>query len=289
MDIKYFEKQGLIKYENHQYVGVAAITNDEDAYAMAIGSGAGRPEFLVPADLNDLLVRPFKYPKYSQPFYNMFPFDVMNMDYCDSLFCKGNQHEISLHVNALNKAISLQKRNHARKFALLLTTRADQGQLAQHFLSDLARRIDDNILHNNDFRLKYTSLYNNNDCASLWRDKYEEFVPLGLIKFVANLISSNGYEVVDCETAYLVRDNKPPVRWILHTAFSVALPRSQLRYLGRPFHLERNVVRYLDRREDGTLMKLTEKTDSIRLETQHKALVSELAAISFELHVPEPE
>jgi hypothetical protein len=289
MDIKYFKQQDLIKYENNKYVGVAAITNDKDVYAVAIGSGAGRPEFLALADLNDLLVRPYKYPKYSQSFRDMFPFDVMNLDYCDSLFWQGNQHEISLHVNALNTAINLQKRTKARKFALLLTTRADLGQLASHFLANLAIRIDDNISRNIDFKQKYESLYANNDGASLLRNMYGEFVPLGMVKFIANLISSNGFEVVDCETAYLIRNEELPERWLLHTAFSVALPRATLRSLGRPFHLERNVVQYLDRRKNGNLIELTEKADKRELEKQHGNCVSELAKISFELPVPEPE
>ena len=289
MDIKYFERQGLIRLADGKYLGVAAVTNDDEAYAAAIEGGVGRPQFLAPADLNDLLVRPLKYPKYSAPFRGMFPFDVMNLDYCNSLFCSGNQNEISLHVSALNKAIALQQQSGAKRFALLLTTRADPGLVAEHFLDDLADRIDSNLSRNAVFRRRYESLYTRIDGASLLAKQYDEFMPLGLVKFVGNLISSHGFELRDCEAAYLIRGQEPRERWILHTAFSVALPKSTLKSLGRPEYLERNVVRYLDRRMNGTMIRLAERADSKRLEAQHAKTVAELAAIGFELHIPEPE
>ena len=266
MDIKYFERQGLIRYEKQRYVGVAAVTKDEEVYAAAIAAGAGRPEFLAMADLNDLLVRPSKRPKYSRRFRSMFPFDVLNLDYCNSLFCRGNRHEISLQVLALDTVIGLQKQAKAKKFALLLTTRADPGQVAQHFLDDLAKRIDTNLNRNPDFKGRYDSLYAGINGGSLLKQQYEEFVPLGLVKFVGNLVSSHGFELMDCETASLVRDGELPERWILHTAFLVALPRASLKSLGRQDYLERKVVRYLDRRIDGQLVRLAERTDSARLE-----------------------
>jgi len=92
---------------------------------------------------------------------------------------------------------------------------------------------------------------------------------------------------MECETAVIQR---PSSHRILHVACRVRKPRDvSLRGMGRQTHLERKIVKYLDKRKSGKLIQLDEATDRKRLKRQHGTYVQNLSADTFELQVPSPE
>jgi len=286
MDIKHLHRQGLISFDGGRYDGVVGITNDEGAYANAISSGGGRPELLVPADIDDLLVRPARYPRYASAFRKMFPFDIINLDYCDSMFLRADSQQLSQHVRALNKIIAMQRGAQCSAFAIFVTTLAERGQIAAPFLSDLTTRIDSNLSNNPDFANRFHRLFPSKTTAALCQADQQGFLRLGVPKFVADLVSNVGFEIVDSDTAYLFRRSG---HCVLHVAVLAQLPRDlSLKSLGRQAHRERRLSRFLDRWCRGELMDLSENKDIARLEHKHKAYVTDLAAATFELRVPEP-
>lgn len=290
MDIKHFEERGLIKTEQDRYVGVVGVTDDEDAYHQATTEGTGRPEFLLCADIDDLFASPQSREKQARALYSLFPFDVINLDYCNSVYLKGRQDELSSHLLALEKLVDRQRRTGAEKFAFFLTTRAEPGQLAGPFLDVLEERVNLNLVNNNEFKSKFDKLYDGCTPGDLKRGRYDEFVPIGLVKFISNILSSNGYEILDCDSALLVRDFRSPERWLMHIAILVDLPTpTGLRGYGRQTHLERKVAKYLDKRSKNKLISLTEKGDYNQLKRIHGAHLQALARKGFELEVPDPE
>ena len=287
MDIKHFHRQGLITFTRGQYDGVVGITNDQGAYADAIGSGAGRPQLLIQADVNDLLVRPAQYPRFARAFRQMFPFDIINLDYCDSVFLKTDEQELSQHISALNTIIRRQRGAQCRAFAILVTTLAERGQVAAPFLLDLSTRIDANLANNPEFAKRFGQLFPSNTPARLRKADQQGFLRLGVPKFIANLVSDVGFEVIDSDTAYLFRRSG---HCVLHVAMLARMPPTDsLGSLGRQTYRERNLTNYLDRWINGKLIDLKEAKDLPRLEEKHKAYVTELAAATFEVAVPEPQ
>lgn len=287
MDVKHFHERGLIQYADGVYEGVAGIIDDPGEYARAITTGAGRPQLLVQADLNELIVQPSRYPKDRRAFLGMFPFDVINLDYCNCLFWKRNRRDVSLHIRALERIIDRQRRTGCQRFAIFVTTLAEPEQVAEHFLCNLAERIDWNLRHNPPFATCFQRLFQSNAASGLRQQSHQEFMPVGVLKFLADLVSSVGFEVMDCETAYLFRTSG---HWILHVALLAKLPGNvSLRSIGRQAHLERNITNYLHRCIDRDLLELDERKDVPRLQRKHKKQVAKLAAIGFELPVPEPE
>ena len=291
MDIKHFQKRGLLDLSDNVYRGVVAATPYDDAYHQAITSGRGRPELVIKADVNLLLVGARSLPRRDrQRFLERFPFEVVNLDYSDSIFWGANEHDVSLHLAALRKLVDLQRRNGADKFALFLTTTAELGTIASHFLDVLGERVATNLRFSRNFATKFHSLYQGQTPEELRNSHYDEFVPLGLAKFVTNLLTSNGFELVECETAVIQRPTKTPPRRMLHVACLVRMPPTvNLRGMGRQTHLERRIVDYLDKREKGKLIHLDEKSDSRQLKKQHGTYIEQLATDTFELQVPSPE
>lgn len=290
MDIKHFEECGLIRTEQNRYVGVVGVTDDEDAYHQATTEGTGRPECMVNADINKLFAHPQRHTKQARELFAMFPFDVINLDYCNSVYLKGRQDELSSHLIALHKLVDKQRRTGAEKFAFFLTTRAHMGELADPFMDELEERVDLNLANNDVFKSKFERLYGEQTSGDLKQNRYGEFVPIGLVKFISNLLSSNGYEILDCDSALLVRNFESPEQWFMHIAILVDLPtRTNLRGCGRQSHLERKVANYLDKRRNNEVISLTEKGDYNRLKKLHGDHLQALVQKRFELKVPDPE
>ena len=292
MDIKHFRRRGLIDFSDNQYKGVVAVTNDREAYQHAVTGGEGRPELVAHADINELLAHPSRFPRYKKRLREFFPFDVVNLDYTNSVFYREIQRDFSLHLAALSRLVDMQRRSVDGKFALLLTTLGQREEVAPHFLGDLADRVETNRETQETFRRRYSGLFEDVAARQLCEDRYDEFFPLGMVKLVADILSSNGFEILECETASIRRDRGSRSRWILHVATLAGVPQLNqiggLRGLGRQQHLERRVARYLLHREAGRLLNLSESSDEEALRQRHGPYLQELVEERFELEVPEP-
>jgi len=195
MDIKHFHRCGLLDFSENVYKGVVAVTNDDDAYNEGITGGRGRPELIVAADIDRLLIDPKEVPPIDcKRFREQFPFQVVNLDYTNSIFFEAEKREVSRHLEALHKLVDLQRSNGANSFALFLTTTAEQGTIASHFLDVLGDRVATNLRLSRDFATRFHSTYGGQTPDQLRATHYDEFVPLGLAKFVTNLLS-DGQEI----------------------------------------------------------------------------------------------
>jgi hypothetical protein len=295
MDIKYFHDKGLIELSDGVYKGVVGVTADSVAYANAM-EGEGRPEYMYPHNINDLLVRPRKGA--DKEFLEHFPFNVINLDYCNSLFFNTRDPDAaSLQSQAIERVFDKQRSTKIRRFVLLVTTLAEREEVADHFLENLTSRIDYNIANNSQFKKIYNASFGEVTGQDLLVDSYEDFAPLGIVKFIADLATTNGFKVIDCETASLVRDRRcrsgHPARWLLHVAFLLGRPtendRRKLKNLGNTSFLERNVYKYLEYRQQDTLLSVSETENYNDLQEQHGKLLERLASESFEISIPEPE
>ena len=291
MDIKLFHSAGLVQLEGHEYKGVVAVTYDGDAFAEALSQSEGRPELLVSGDINNLLAGSGARSPNGMRLRNKFPYDVINLDYTNSLFWKANKEPISAHLSAIDEIVRLQAHKQARKFALFVTTRAEPGQLAAQLLDDLVARIDGNLSQSAGFTRSFHLVHGNLSARDFLQTRYESFISLGLVKMLANVLSSNRFETSDCEAIWLIRDAGSPLQALLHLAIlaRAAQPRAArtIRELGRTTFYERQITTYVSRHRGES--RITESGDGERLRQLLGTQIAELAAATFEIKIPEPE
>lgn len=299
MDIKHLQHRRLIDFDGETYHGVVAVTYIEEHYAAAISRVSGRPELMIPGDINELLSGPTT--KGAKRLLDAFPFEVINLDYCDSLFSAENKKPISDHLRAITTLVEKQKKTGCNGFVLFLTTRAelrdppDINQFSGEFLNDLARRIDDNRRDNPSFRRAFERGFNGNDGSWLRSNQYGAFIPIGLAKLISQIMGANGFSVREAAAAMLVRDERLPARWLLHLAFRVgtgtAPPPKKLHQVGAipPYYHERRIAPFVSAIVDNQMAWLHEKADRERLKALHGADIGELVAEGVDLAIPESQ
>ena len=258
----------------------------------------GRPGLLLNGDI-DLLLTGENTPD-AKRLRAHFPFQVVNLDYTNSLFGQANKRPISEHLEAIEEVIRLQRREDCRDFALFVTTRAERSstprrnQFTPRFLRELTTRIDENLRGNPGFAKAFRRSFGDLHARRLLTDNYKAFVPLGISKLLAAILAGHNYEIIDAQGRMLVRDAKKPIRWLLHLAFhvrSAVRPRAgELGQLGRAraFYFERKLASFVANIGNGHLVWLREKADRSRLEATHGSYVRELASDTLDLPIPEP-
>ena len=163
------------------------------------------------------------------------------------------------------------------------------------FLKDLTRRLDDNVANNQPFKKKYENAFGQLSGQSLQKERYTEFIQLGVAKLVAQILGQYNFEVADLDACVLVRDKKGPARWLLHLAFYVCPsipPRAgTLKALGRAkrFYSERHLSSFVERVGGEKVSSLSERADYGRLQRRHGKRIAELAAKTQDLSIPEPQ
>ena len=294
MDIKHLEQKKLLRFDGEKYVGVVAVTYDENAYAEAVSSSRGRPQLLLKGDINELLVAARGGGEAARQLAEHFPFQAINLDYTNSLFCSVNAHPISRHLQALDELVRRQQECGASKYVLFITTRAEPSQFRTEFEQELVSYVDRNVGHDQAFANQFRKVFGIATAGELLSQSYRDFIPLGLVKMVIRILASRNFEVQDCDAWLLIRDSRPPEQWLLHLAFLVragTIPAaSKLRDLGRPrqYIFERKATMILKKRGNNELVSLAESADGERLRVKHGNYVSNLAALTFELSIPEP-
>ena len=298
MDIKHFHHNHLLDYDGETYRGVVAVTYIERHFAEAMKKSAGRPALLLHGDIDQLLTA--EDTPDAKRLRSEFPFQVINLDYTNWLFGQANPRPISEHLQAIEEIIRLQHRTHSDEFVLFVTTRAERGgtptrnRFTGAFLRELSDRIDENLGGNPEFSQSFRRCFGDFAGKDLLARNYKSFVPLGISKLVAGILARHSYEIESADGRVLVRDQRGPVRWLLHLAFHIRssiLPRaSRLRELGRPkdFYFERTLAGFVDLVGNGNLLWLSETADGRRLDAKHGAYVRELFAQTLDLGIPEP-
>ena len=295
IDVKHFARQRLIQVHDGTYRGVTAVTWDDEAYADAVSGVPVRPELLLRGNINDLLDKRRGEEPAAGQLRAQFPFEAINLDYCNSLYDFRHPNVLSGNLKAIEEIACRQERAGMGRFALFITTRAEDGSFAQPFLDDLASRLDENIRNNREFGRKFSRHYGKIGGTHLLRANYRDFVMLGLLKLVANTLATRRFETTECDAALLIRDRTPKEgpQWLLHMAFLATardMPRAgSLRSLGRGVrrgcYFERNVARFVG----STVLSISETASLKPLGERHQVYLDELNSETADLSVPEPE
>lgn len=296
MDVKHFTKRGYIKFEESVYKNVVGITNDEPrGYPTAIGEGKGRLEVFKIGEAHKLISSSDK------DLICKFPFDVINLDYCNYIFGPNNNPYISGNLKDISLIIEHQKKNKCREFILFITTRTDKRKkqegksvsFAKIFIDSLKSRIKSNIQVNPEFRKKYKVIFSG-DIDQAEKLNYKDFINIGIVKLIAMELAANGYVIKDCSAMWLVRDEVSPQRDLLHIAIHVGqgavkkVKSKELSQYGGVSYLEGGVTLILDKISNGKVESLTEKKDRDKLNKLLGSYIKQLREDTFEIKVPEP-
>jgi hypothetical protein len=289
MDIKYFTKVGLITHEDNTYKGVVGITNNSKDYAAAIASLNGRIELLLEGTANDVINS--RDGKITKQILSKFPFDAINLDYCDYIF--GSRDTEFLSSDLLDFISIMQKQNESncKEFVLFLTTRSDVnatgGGFAKSFKSSLKRSISDNIEKYPVFKQKFISNFNTSELNAFERDNYDYFIAVGIIKLLLKELFTHGYTIKDCNANWLIRNDESPLRSLLHLAFHISRPKATVKKLVSDIgKSEYGGEIILDRIKAGHTNKYTVKSDFERLNSMYSVLIGSFG--TFEIDTPKP-
>jgi len=295
MDVKHFADTGLIEFDgqSQMYKGVVGVTYDDTSFAKAIELGLGRPEVLLPGDINKILTQ-LKNPHHKQ-LVEKFPFEAINLDYEDSIFSGSKPFPVPEHLEALDKLFDIQDKKACQKFCLFFTTRAEQSQFPPKVVSDLEQIIDQNLLISATFNQAFNQTYSVNTGADLLNSNYDDFATFGVIKLIVSMLSDRDYEITNCSVSWLNRDVKGGGARLLHTAFiieksTVQSPTSaaRVRQYGRRklrSHAS-HLLLYLNSRATNGLTVLKESTHQIAMQAKHGNNITRLLSTTYQLEVP---
>lgn len=283
MDIRHFCEKGLIEFKDGVYRNVVGVAWNAKGYIKTANNLEGRLEKFKIGQINDLLGGDDK------DLVDRFPFDVINLDYCNHLV----NNYVSGNVADIDSIVSIQKNKACEKFVLFITTRTDknspQNGFPNKFIKHLDMRIKSNIHTFPDFKDKYNRLFNSR------APSHNEFLLIGIVKYISNILAENDYFIKECSAAWLIRNNVNPKRDLLHLAFLVSLrnkktkyPKNVYEYGGGSIHLEPSAARILEEMLAKRVYFLNEKTDRIRLEKKYGAYLVKLKETNFELLIPLP-
>jgi hypothetical protein len=294
MDVKYFASRGYIQFEDGTYAGVTGITRDPLGYSDTAAGGRGRPE-LVKIGLAHKLLE-----EKDRELVAKFPFDVINLDYCNYLTTPGGEEAyVSGNLKDIISLLFHQRKANQEVFVMFLTTRTDQrasgGGFDKLFVDNLADRISRNIQYVPEFKEKYLSLFKSQDPISLLAKQYNAFIAVGIVKLVSMVLATHGYAIEDCDGRWLVRNNTVPERDLLHVAFLISRgesmrfrPSKRLTDLGTVICLERGAGVILDKLRDKKVGEISERQDYDRLLRIYGRDIKRLREDTFELPIPEP-
>jgi translation initiation factor 2 beta subunit (eIF-2beta)/eIF-5 len=290
MDVKQFHKSGFIKLEDGIYKGVTGITND---YARTISEGVGRPELLRDNSLLHQLLE-----DNDKELIEKFPFDAINLDYCNHIYDDENMQYISSNLKDINKIIELQNKTRADKFALFITTRTDSsrdsGGFAKHFMDDLVKRIELNVTNNSNFESLYHRIFNNLSSDDVINHHYSKFITIGIVKLISMELASRKYSIKNCDI-YWLRRRTSIARDFLHIALLVERgepilvprPPKYVSQMGTARCLESGAVIILDKIIKNRIYSLSEQADYKRCESIYSKDIEALKK-NFELDIPKP-
>jgi hypothetical protein len=295
MDVKHFANKGIVVFQDGIYKNVVAITRTwKEGYNKIIKESRGRPELIKVGLINDFLSQKDK------ELIDKFPFDVINLDYCNSIFGTENKPYLSENLKDLQQIIGYQNKKDCQKFILFITTRTDKNNpggigFAANFLSDLSRRIKVNIDYHKNFNDKYKTLFNYVMPHDLVNQDFENFISLGLVKLIGMELASHTYTIQSSDIHWLKRDTGKYQRDLLHIALLIEKgkpinykPRKKIQDIGTTIQLDAGVVTVLDRMINGEIKTINERNDLQRLQQKNGKHITSLREDTFEIPIPRP-
>lgn len=300
MDVKHFTEKGYIKFEEMVYKDVVGITNDETrGYPETIKEGRGRLEVLKIGEAHELIM------SLDKDLMDKFPFDVINLDYCNYIFGDKSSPYISNNLKDISLIIKHQNSKGCNEFILFITTRTDKSKplrgkadekisFAESFINELKNRIQLNMKENVTFQNKYNNIFSKQDIDQVAELQYNDFINIGIAKLISMELATNGYTIKDCNSMWLIRNEKKPQRDLLHMAIHAVkgkvsnIKTEKLNQYGSYLFLEGGVTVMLDKIKDKEINLLAESKDKERLTAQLGTYMKQLRDYTFEIKIPEP-
>lgn len=295
MDVKHFCSKGHINLEKGVYEGVVGITNvSQRGYRDTISEGVGRLELLKEGVLHNLLE------KREKDLIEKFPFDVINLDYCNHIYGSHNNQYISGNLQDIVAIIKQQDRKEQREFVLFVTTRTDKSRsggidFPDDFKKGLLERIRLNIHQNIDFKKRCSQIFGGKSLFDYAKENFNTFISIGIIKLFSMCLAEKNYGIKDCDVFWLIRTKGGIRRKFLHIALLVSRGKPQkcsgqtryLRRTGAAKYMEKGATIVLDKVINHNIIFLTEETDGERLQKEHGEYMKSLEK-NFELPISEP-
>lgn len=294
-DVKHFWSKGHIKLEKGVYKGAVGITNEpQKGYSQTISEGVGRLELLKEGIMHNLLE------KREKDLIEKFPFDVINLDYCNHIYGSYDNQYISGNLQDIAAIIKQQDRKECGEFVLFATTRTDRSRPGGRgfpvtFIRNLSERIGLNIDKNINFEKGYKQIFGGESPFDIARKNSNMFISIGIIKLISMCLAEKSYAIKDCDVFWLTRTERGPLRKFLHIALLVNRGKplkcsGQTRYLeqvGTTEYIENGAAIILDKVINRNIVFLNDRVDKGRLQKKYGEYIKSLKE-SFELTVSEP-
>lgn len=189
IDIRYFRLKGFLPYDEEQkiYPTVTFIEKDPQDYAI-IAESLGTTRMAIKGDLEDILVYPAKNHEEAEKLRTSFPYDIINLDFTGQV-ARADDPPYSDTIRAVERIIELQNAADASEWHMFLTFRAclqTSNHEADRELSDI---IEGN-LQNAEARRAYGARPTPRELS---QQQYEEFIRIGITKFLAHSALRSGY------------------------------------------------------------------------------------------------
>lgn len=296
IDVKHFAREGYINLSDKmEYSGVVGVTlpgDNERAHARAISEGKGRLRLLKTGYIHELITNGDK------ELTEQFPFDVINLDYCNHIFGDINTDDLSDNLQDIEQIIKCQAKKNIPQFVIFITTRTDKHSsanntgFAQTFIDALGNKIQRNIDLDAGFKNKYHEIFNNLTVQQVHTQRYTDFISVGIVKLVLMGLTDKGYYIDDLDISFLKRDDHQPTRELLHLALSVSRYTGHqgqtLRQYGRVSYSEKGSTIVLDKVKNNKIVFLSESADKTELERIYGNYLKDLSEDTFEIRTPKP-
>ncbi|MBS1687532.1 MAG: hypothetical protein JSS96_02315 [Bacteroidetes bacterium] len=289
MDVKYLEHCKLIEEKDGVYKQVVGVGIDAEGEANTVSQLDKRLELLLSGNINNLINGTIKTAKVKQ-LEDKFPFDVINLDYTDTLHRQGLNTQISPHILAISNIFEKQKKGKVDQFVLFLTAFVAPQHYNQGFIDYLKELIDINIRETPNFGSKLERLFNCNNSNDYYNNHTNECFAVALTKVVLHNMHDYHFTLEEGEIKWLIRDENMPERRMLHLAFYIKEfippPITKRANIGqRKNDVKNKSVQFLK----ASYHTLRETEDRERLNRKHQKQITEFNRLTFELNVPTPK
>lgn len=190
IDVRYFRMRGVLRYDRKQrlYPTVTFVERDAQDYA-TIAETLGKTRLGIKGDLESILVNPEQNAENSRKLRQSFPYDIINLDFTGEVV-RADDPPYSQTIRAIERIVELQHESDCANWHMFLTFRACP-ETANHQADQELRQIIEGNLRNPQAEEAYGP---RPLPAELVATQYEEFLRLGVMKFLAGCAPQRGYE-----------------------------------------------------------------------------------------------
>lgn len=202
IDVRYFRQKGFLPYDNEQkaYPTVTFVEKDAQDYAI-IAESLGTTKLGIKGDLEDILVNPERNLDNSRKLRESFPYDVINLDFTGEVV-REDDPPYSQTIRAIERIMELQNAANSQAWHMFLTFRACP-ETSNHEADDELQAIIEGNLQNAEAAAAYQG---RPEPGELVRRGYEEFLRIGVTKFLASSASQRGFACT-LESSYVYPRN----------------------------------------------------------------------------------